>query len=111
MRIKTLFGLYFSPSHHTRKYIDGMINGLPYEKVVIDITDPEERALHRTFDSDDLIVIAAPVYGGRLPTEDFPGNIKGNNTPAIIAVTYGMRAYEDALLELYDILRVRAGST
>ncbi len=107
MRIKTLYGLYFSVSHHTRRYIEGMLVGLPYEKVTIDITDTEERALHRTFDADDLVIVAGPVYGGRLPIDDFLGNISGNNTPAIIAVTYGVRAYEDALIELADALTAK----
>ena len=31
-------------------------------------------------------------------------SIKGDNTPAIILAVYGNRAYDDALVEMYDIL-------
>lgn len=59
------------------------------------------------FDKDDVVIIASPVYGGRLPeivAESFK-RIKGNNATAIAVVVYGNRDYDDALLELTDILK------
>jgi ferredoxin len=52
-----------------------------------------------------LIIFASPVYSGRIPeiaTNRFR-HIKGSNTPAVLIVVYGNRAYEDALLELKQI--------
>ena len=54
----------------------------------------------------DLAIIGSPVYAGRLPgtmTSRFE-LIKGYATPAVIVVVYGNRAYEDALLELNDLV-------
>ena len=47
-----------------------------------------------------------PVYAGRIPNIllNYLNNIKGNNTLAIPIVLYGNRDYDDALLELNDLL-------
>jgi ferredoxin len=53
----------------------------------------------------ELLVVAMPVYRGRLPAlavERFQA-LEGKNTPAIAVVVYGNRAYEDALLELCNL--------
>lgn len=54
----------------------------------------------------DIAVIAAPVFGGRLPSAlaEYLKTIKGCGKKAVSMVVYGVRAYEDALLELNDIL-------
>lgn len=46
-----------------------------------------------------------PVYGGRIPLEGVKKleQYHAKNTPAVIVVVYGNRAYEDALLELKDV--------
>lgn len=52
--------------------------------------------------NDDLLIIGAPVYAGRIPglaTRRLK-NLRGNKTPAIAITVYGNRAYDDALLEL-----------
>jgi len=58
------------------------------------------------FDENDLVVFGAPVYSGRIyqgAAERF-SRLQGRNTPCIITVTYGNRDYDDALLELYDLV-------
>jgi ferredoxin len=58
---------------------------------------------------NDLLVIAVPVYIGRVPAllgEWFYG-IKADRTPTVCIVVYGNRGYDDALLELKDILITR----
>ena len=51
-------------------------------------------------------MVAAPVYGGRLPIQvsDAFAKLNGNNAIAVAIVVYGNRDYDDALLELTDIL-------
>lgn len=54
---------------------------------------------------DDLCLIAVPCFAGRVPqaaTERL-SKINGNNAKAVLIVSYGNRAYEDALAELYDV--------
>lgn len=52
------------------------------------------------------LMAVLPVYGGRLPAVAVERlrKIKGQGQPAVAVVVYGNRAYEDALLELKDVL-------
>jgi ferredoxin len=54
---------------------------------------------------DEAAVIAAPVYGGRIPVTAVERlkNLRADGTPSALVVVYGNRAYEDALLELKDL--------
>lgn len=63
-----------------------------------------------TFAADDIIVIAVPVFGGRVPAFALQQltALHGQNTSAIAVAAYGNRAYEDALLELSDSLTSQA---
>lgn len=58
-----------------------------------------------TLSKDDIAIIAAPCYGGRIPATAASrlAKIRGSETPAVLCVTFGNRAFEDALLELSDI--------
>lgn len=56
---------------------------------------------------DDLLLIGVPVYGGRVPVDALEGiaSFKGDNTPAILVCVYGNRDYDDAMIELNDLVR------
>lgn len=56
--------------------------------------------------SEDVLLFSMPVYGGFIPQScaKMAKNLKGNNTSAIIAAVYGNRHYDDALLQMKDIL-------
>ena len=60
----------------------------------------------RIYQADEVVLIATPVFYGRMPAmvSHKLQEIKGTNTPAIALVVYGNRDYEDALLELTDIM-------
>ena len=55
----------------------------------------------------DLYVVAVPVFGGRIPTlaAQKLKQLQGAGKKAVTMVVYGVRAYEDALLELNDIMK------
>ena len=59
-----------------------------------------------TLDGETLAIIGVPVYSGRIPAlcAQMLEKLKGNNTPAIAVAVYGNRDYDDALLELAEIL-------
>lgn len=98
--------IYFSPTKTTRKVIEGISQGLQVVNVEhVDLTLSDAAILKRPVFSDDLAVIGAPVYSGRLPTVAISRlrKLTGNGAPAVIVVVYGNRAYEDALLELTDV--------
>ena len=54
---------------------------------------------------DDFALIAVPSYGGRVPliASERIAKIQGNGTRCAIICVYGNRAYEDTLVELYDV--------
>jgi Fe-S-cluster-containing hydrogenase component 2 len=107
MNINSLKLIYFSPTQTTRKIVEGIAQGIQIAEVEhVDLTPPDTRMrklmeMHR----NELAIIGSPVYTGRLPTDAIHRlqRLRGNNTPAVIVVIYGNRAYEDALLELRDV--------
>ena len=67
----------------------------------------KEREEMPTFDADDIIVWATPVYAGRIPnkTLDYVRNaLKGDGNMSIALVTFGNRAYDNALAELVGLM-------
>lgn len=73
---------------------------------IIDFTSPTARKKEVKFDSNDIVIVGVPVYAGRVPNVllKFLNSIKGNRAVAIALVVYGNRHYDDALLELKEIL-------
>jgi len=97
--------VYFSPTHTTKKVLEGIAKGINIDiSDVTDITKPAVRNLEPPVFGEDLVLIGAPVYSGRLQQNAaaYFKKIKANNTPAVLVALYGNRAYEDALLELKD---------
>jgi ferredoxin len=54
---------------------------------------------------DELAILGAPVYGGRVPPEAARRlrRLEAHDVPAVVVAVYGNREYEDALLELRDL--------
>jgi ferredoxin len=74
------------------------------------MTPPTAETMEVEVHGNDLAIIGAPVYSGRIPI-DAVGRLRrleAHGTPAVVVVVYGNREYEDALLELRD-LAVEAG--
>lgn len=90
---------YYSPTGGTKKAGEILCKGLAKEIKYVDLAEKGDRI--ETTDSE-VAVIAAPVFGGRIPafaTEKI-GQIEGEGKKAVTVAVYGTRAYEDALLEL-----------
>lgn len=115
-QIKRICCIYFSPTGSTRKICMELSRHLAeklnthtdtgFSVKEYDITFPENRNTALTFNTCDLVIIGYPVYAGRIPNLmlKFLAEIQGNNTPCIAVVTYGNRAFDDALAELKDTL-------
>jgi len=106
MDIKQVKMVYFSPTGTTRKVLAPIAKGVSDQRPQrVDMTLPDADAQPVEFASDELLVLGAPVYAGRLPEEAVKRfkMLKGNGSPAILVVLYGNRAYEDALLELKNL--------
>ncbi len=106
MKNRKVWAVYFSPTGGTRRYVCAVAQGLSDQYEEIDLTDRFMRAQEHAFSADDLMVVGVPVYYGRIPQMDggLLKTLRGENTPAVLVVSYGNRAYEDALLEMGDCL-------
>ena len=107
MEIRTVTACYFSPTDTTKKTVEAIAHGIRPVINILDLTLPSAREAQYHFGPEDLLVIGAPVYGGRIPLveEEAIRHIHGSCTPVVLAAVYGNRAYEDALLELRDELK------
>jgi ferredoxin len=106
MKINSAKLIYFSPTQTTQKVLEGIARGFQVDTVEhLDVTPPAARTQEYDAMRTELAIMGAPVYGGRIPidAEHRLRRLRGHNTPAIIVVVYGNRAYEDALLELKDL--------
>lgn len=103
----TYYELLFSPTGGTKKAADLLMAPLCSEAVQIDLMDKEADFSARTFQAEDVCLVAVPSFGGRVPTVamDRLAQMKGNGARAILMTVYGNRAYEDTLLELEDGLK------
>jgi ferredoxin len=111
MKIQSIKLVYFSPTGTTKAAVRGIVRGIPCSNVEeLDMTRPDARKQSLRTSEQDLLVVGVPVYMGRVPAlaGEWLQTIRAHNTPAVCVVVYGNRAYEDALLELNDIL-VRCG--
>ena len=106
MKISFIKLAYFSPTKTTQKILDAIAQGVGVTDVDhINLTSPDARTKTYAELNDELVLLGAPVYAGRLPKEAVKriSRLKGNNTPAVVVVLYGNREYDDALLELRDL--------
>ena len=101
---------YFSPTHTTEQITlhisDKMAEILSLKVEKNSLTKPAERAKDYALTNSDILVLGLPVYGGRIPLllEQTLKGMKGENTPAVLVTVYGNRDFDDALLEMKDLL-------
>jgi ferredoxin len=107
MKLDLIKLVYFSPTGTTKTVATSIARGINHSTVeIIDITRPEARTQPLQTLENELLIVAVPVYMGRVPNliVEWLHAIKAQNTPAVGVVVYGNRVYEDALIELMDIL-------
>lgn len=110
MQYKRISGMFFSPTGVTERVIKTITevlgNELNLPTTHVSFTLPKEREAACTFTDEDIVVLGTPVYAGRVPNVllTYLDTIAGNGAIAIPIVSFGNRAYEDALIELRDIL-------
>ncbi|MCP4024431.1 MAG: 4Fe-4S dicluster domain-containing protein [Desulfobacteraceae bacterium] len=106
MEYQSVCGIYFSPTGTTKSIVENIVNGIGDQDVrMIDITQRTDRKNDLPELNQALVILAVPVYYGRIPEEVAPfiAELKVKNTPVIPVVVYGNREYDDALKELYDL--------
>ena len=111
MDIQKIKALYFSPTGNAERAAVTIANAVA-EKLGValetfSLNRPEARRREYAFTASDFLVIACPVYAGKLPNKilpDLKNILKGNATPAAAVVTFGNRAFDNALAELVSVL-------
>jgi len=104
MNISKIKLVYYSPTGTGKRTVEAIRKGMGIDYDVIDLTLPDSALKSYTIAKDELAIIAAPVYSGRIPqvAVDRIKKVKGDGTPAVLVVVYGNRAFDDALIELKD---------
>lgn len=106
MNLKQITSIYFSPTESTKRVVEQIAGQIDGNHERLDLTDSVKYRPDYGFTENEAVLVGVPVYGGRVP-ETAVRRLKrlhGHHTPAVLVVTYGNRAYEDALLELKDIM-------
>lgn len=107
MKTESVKLVYFSPTGTTKAVVQAIARGIQHDNVdVLDITRPDARVQPLETSENELLVVGVPVYMGRVPAliTEWLHAIAARNTPAVCVVVYGNRVYDDALIELEDIL-------
>jgi ferredoxin/flavodoxin len=110
MSIKKVWAVYFSATGTTQKITEQIARTIA-ETVgadcgSMDFTLPGDRERPLTFSQHELAVFGTPVIAGRVPNVllKYLDTLRGNGALAVPVVLYGNRDYDDALIELRDIL-------
>lgn len=95
----------FSPTGGTKNVADVLCEHLNANFEIVDLSDSKYNFSNVSLSSNDTAVIAVPSYGGRVPEVVIPriSQITGNGCKTVIIGVYGNRAFEDTLVELYDV--------
>jgi ferredoxin len=105
--VQSLKFVYFSPTGTTKAVVQGISGGInQYPLEIVDITSLDARKKPLQTSENELLVIAVPVYMGRVPAIllEWLQAVKAQKTPVVCVVVYGNRGYDDALLELKNIM-------
>ena len=107
----------FSPTGTTRKIVTKIANQvgkkIEVEQASLDFTLPDARTGILSFTADDLVIFGTPVYAGRVPNVllKYLETIQGNGAISVPVVLFGNRNYDDALIELRDVMDKREINT
>lgn len=111
MNIHSVAAVYFSATDTTKTVVSRIAQHaadlLDTPVRTVDFTLPGSRKSMTAFAENELVIFGVPVYAGRIPNLLLPfvqSGFSGKNTPAVPVVLYGNRNYDDALIELRDVL-------
>lgn len=115
MTIKKIYAVYFSPTGGTQKIAVALSHNLSQLLHIpthnINLTILANRQMSYDFDSNSLVILAIPVYAGRIPNKllpDLERCLHGDGKTAIIPISvYGNRNYDEALRELLLLVEKR----
>lgn len=100
-----IYNINFSPTGGTKK-ISEIICGEWNDYVEIDLTNPGTDYSKLSFTKDDLCIFSVPVYEGMItqPVQERIKKMNASATPSVIVTVFGNRAFENAVIQMQDIL-------
>ena len=111
MKLQTVWAVYFSGTGTTEKIVTTVASAIAERLQLpcqtLDFTPPAARERSYTFAAGDLVILGTPVIAGRVPNVLLPfltGHIQAEHALAVPVVLYGNRNFDDALIELREIL-------
>ena len=112
MRYK-INAVFFSATGTTKKTVKRLADELAknFDERTInfkDFTIPSGREESLSFTDEDIVIVGVPVYAGRVPNVllNYLSNVRADGAKAVPVVLYGNRNYDDALIELKNILKM-----
>ena len=99
--------LIFSPTGGTEKTAKLITSEWSESVETIDLTDPAACFSKCEIGADNVVLIALPSYGGRVPAlaAERLSQVQGNSAKCVLLCVYGNRAYEDTLVEMEDLAK------
>lgn len=106
MLCSEILNVNFSPSGTTAECCQEIVKAMQLPEIELPLLS-EPLEAERMVPSSTLLLVGMPVYGGRLIPEyvEMLRRLQVKGCAAIAVVVYGNRDYDDALLELVDVLR------
>lgn len=95
----------FSPTGGTKKAAELITSQWGDSVETVDLCDPFADFSKYSLEPEDVVLIALPSYGGRVPglAAGRLSQMKGNGAKCVLLCVYGNRAYEDTLAEMQDL--------
>lgn len=102
-----LYNVYFSAKGTTKKCAQHIAEGLGLPLAAEYNWLRREERKNVVIGKEDALLFCMPVYGGFIPQfcAELAAGLKGCGTPAVIAAVYGNRNYDDAVLQMKDLLQ------
>jgi ferredoxin len=108
INMQQIHAIYFSPTGTTRTIAEHVISGMGAAEVAYHDLTRTNQDCSLSLESG-CAVIAVPVYAGRVPELFLKriASLSGRGIPAVLLVLFGNRAFEDALVELRDVITAK----
>lgn len=99
--------MIFSPTGGTEKAAAALTAPWGNAARSVDLTDAQADFSGVVFQKNEVVVIAVPSYGGRVPglAAGRIRQVHGNSARSVLVCVYGNRAFEDTLVELEDLVK------
>ena len=103
--IMNIHQITFSPTGGTQQVSNILCQGIGTVNVVTDLCVKTSDLRLPNINENDIIVIAMPVFAGRVPTlaVERLRKVEPHNARCVVIAVFGNRAYDDALLEMQDV--------